>query len=153
MWEEMKASWINSLLIQFDVRPERGRVPTPSTKSKSYGYSITPEGSEEHLLRVYQNSGGREPNDRWSKLWWIGVDCCYYTISVTLWVHTQTSWGQRRRVIEGDPRIPELNKGPIKGPLTCIPGFFKWPWPQVVEKAPNWGFFRPPVSVDGQLNV
>ena len=34
------------------------------TKSKSYGCSITPEGSEEHLLQLYQDSGGRESNDR-----------------------------------------------------------------------------------------
>ena len=48
--------------------------------------------------------------------------------------------GKRRRGDRGDPRIPEFNKDP-KGP--CIPGFFKWPWPQVVEKAPNWGFLGP----------
>ena len=97
----------------------------------------TPEG--EHLLRVYQRSRGHKPNDCWCScddVVWSG----YYYYFPPLGGLLLTLWrveGREEGVIEGDPRIPELSKGPIKGPLTCIPGFFKWPWPQVVEKAPN----------------
>ena len=120
------------------------------TKSKSYGCSITPEGSEEHLLRLYQDSGGREPNDRRRRCDGYGGLLGYY---LYYYYGSHRSWGREEGVIEGDPRIPELSKGPIKGPLTCIPGFFKWPWPQVVEKAPNWGFLGPQSRSINNSNV
>ena len=120
------------------------------TKSKSYGCSITPEGSEEHLLQLYQDSGGRESNDRrrrYDGLWWT----VRLLLILLLWVTQKLR--QRKRGDRGDPRIPEFNKGPIKRPLTCIPGFFKWPWPQVVEKAPNWGFLGPQSRSINNSNV
>ena len=117
------------------------------TKSKSYGCSITPEGSEEHLLRLYQDSGGREPNDRrrrYDGLWWT----VRLLLILLLWVTQKL--GERRR---GDRGVRPYQSSTRTQKGLCIPGFFKWPWPQVVEKAPNWGVLGPQSRSINNSNV